>query len=138
MIYNNNTKFELCRYWEKLDEKGFDPTVELNKSLEIFDITYHPSPEDMFHIIVQISKFLKEFSDFENCPTFRHPQIKGPEKMLSDIGLLKEIKELGLYQSTTKTEVLTKMEAVNTDIPANREMVFDYYKKRIKDSLEDK
>lgn len=58
--------------------------------------------------------------------------------MLSDIGLLKEIKELGLYQSSTKTEVLTKMEAVNTDIPANREMVFDYYKKRIKDSLEDK
>lgn len=30
------------------------------------------------------------------------------------------------------------MEAVNTDIPANREMVFDYYKKRIKDSIEDK
>ena len=38
MIYNNSTKYELCRYWEKLDEKGFDPTVELNKSLEIFDI----------------------------------------------------------------------------------------------------
>jgi len=38
MIFNNDTKFELCRYWEKLDEKGFDPTVELNKSLEIFDI----------------------------------------------------------------------------------------------------
>ena len=30
------------------------------------------------------------------------------------------------------------MEAVNTDIPANREMVFDYYKKKIKDGLEDK
>lgn len=38
MIYNNNTKFELCRYWQKLEEKGFDPSVELNKSLEIFDI----------------------------------------------------------------------------------------------------
>ena len=35
MIYNNNTKFELCRYWQKLEEKGFDPSVELNKSLEI-------------------------------------------------------------------------------------------------------
>jgi len=52
VIYNNSTKFELCRYWQKLEEKGFDPTVELNKSLEIFDITYHPLPEDMFHIIV--------------------------------------------------------------------------------------
>jgi len=30
------------------------------------------------------------------------------------------------------------MEAVNTDIPANREMVFDYYKQKIKDQLEDK
>ena len=38
MIYNNTTKFELCRYWEKLEEKGFDPSIELNKSLEIFDI----------------------------------------------------------------------------------------------------
>jgi hypothetical protein len=38
VIYNNSTKFELCRYWQKLEEKGFDPTVELNKSLEIFDI----------------------------------------------------------------------------------------------------
>ncbi len=51
----------------------------------------------MFRIIVQISKFLKEFSDFEKCPNFRHPLIKGPEKMLSNIGLLNEIKELGLY-----------------------------------------
>jgi hypothetical protein len=45
---------------------------------------------------------LKEFGDFENCPAFRHPQIKGPEKMLSDIGLYNEIKELGLYQTSNK------------------------------------
>ena len=37
MIYNNNTKFVLCRYWQKLDEKGlncasfFDETA-FNKS----------------------------------------------------------------------------------------------------------
>ena len=29
------------------------------------------------------------------------------------------------------------MEAVNTDIPANREMVFDFYKKKIKESIID-
>jgi hypothetical protein len=45
---------------------------------------------------------LKEFGDFENCPAFRHPQIKGPEKMLSDLGLYNEIKELGLYQTSNK------------------------------------
>ena len=38
MIYNNNSKFEYCRYWEKLVEKGFDPTIELNKGVEIFDM----------------------------------------------------------------------------------------------------
>ena len=38
MIYNNTTKFELCRYWEKLEEKGFHPSIALNKSLELFDI----------------------------------------------------------------------------------------------------
>jgi hypothetical protein len=78
MIYNNVTKFELCRYWQKLEEKGFDPSLELNKSIEVFDINYHPEPGEIFHIIVQISKFLKEFSDFENCPVFRHPKINGP------------------------------------------------------------
>ncbi len=40
MIYNNITKFELCRYWQKLEEKGFDPSIELNNSIEIFDIVY--------------------------------------------------------------------------------------------------
>jgi hypothetical protein len=49
MIYNNVTKFELCRYWQKLEEKGFDPSLELNKSIEVFDIVINK----LFRIIIQ-------------------------------------------------------------------------------------
>lgn len=60
---------------------------------------YHPSPEDVFRIIVQISRFLKEFSDFETyyTPDFRHPPIKGIVDELNDIGLLRELHGLGIY-----------------------------------------
>ena len=37
-MYNGLTKFDLFRYWQKLEERGFDPVVELNRSLETFDI----------------------------------------------------------------------------------------------------
>jgi hypothetical protein len=40
---------------------------------------YHPNSDDLFRIITQISRFLKEFSDFETyyTPEFRHPKIIG-------------------------------------------------------------
>ena len=54
--------------------------LEFNKSLEIFEIvsflifqSFKANTDQIFNIILQISKFLKEFSDFENCPNFRHP-----------------------------------------------------------------
>jgi hypothetical protein len=43
----------------------------------------------MFNIIIQLSRFFKDFSDFETnfTPDFRHPPIKGgPE--LTEIGLI--------------------------------------------------
>jgi hypothetical protein len=60
---------------------------------------YHPSSEDLFRIIVQISRFLKEFSDFETAhtPTFRHPPIKGTTEELDDIGLYAELMNLKMY-----------------------------------------
>jgi hypothetical protein len=62
-----------------LEGKGYDPVVEYNKGLELFDMHFSPKPEDLFTIILQISRFLKEFSDFEtkNTPKFRHPFIRG-------------------------------------------------------------
>mgnify|MGYP007016669404 FL=1 len=78
LLFNPNNKYELCRYWQRLEEKGFDPAFEYNKAVESFDMHYKPSPEDTFRIILQISRFLKEFSDFETryTPDFRHPYIK--------------------------------------------------------------
>ena len=67
----------LIRYWQKLEEKGFDPSIEYNKAIEGFTMHYHPKSEQTFKIIIQVSRFLKEFSDFETIltPKYRHPPI---------------------------------------------------------------
>lgn len=56
-----------------------DPVNEYNKGLESFEMHYSPKAEELFTIILQICRFLKEFSDFETkaTPEFRHPYIKG-------------------------------------------------------------
>lgn len=79
LIFNPYTKFDLCRYWKKLEINGYDPVVEYNKGLESFNMHFSPSPQEIFTIILQISRFLKEFSDFETeaTPQFRHPNIRG-------------------------------------------------------------
>lgn len=61
---------------------------------------YHPTPDDLFRIITQISRFLKEFSDFQTyyTPEFRHPCIVGNKKELEDIGILGELKNLSMCE----------------------------------------
>lgn len=78
LLFNPNNKFELCRYWQILEQKGFDPSVEYSNAIEGFEIHYKPSSEDTFMIILQVSRFLKEFGDFETdiTPEYRHPPIK--------------------------------------------------------------
>jgi hypothetical protein len=63
---------------------------------------YHPSSEDLFRITVQISRFLKEFADFETyyTPRFRHPEILGNLNELDEIGLLGEFSNLELCEAT--------------------------------------
>ena len=86
LLFNPFTKYDLCRYWQTLEECGYDPVVEYNKGLELFDMHYSPKAEDLFTIIQQISRFLKEFTDFETkfTPEFRHPFIKGKIIQLRD------------------------------------------------------
>lgn len=78
-IFNPYTKYDLCRYWQMLEEKGYDPVNEYNKRLEMFDMQYAPAPKDLFIVILQVSRFFKEFAEFEtkHTPMFRHPYIKG-------------------------------------------------------------
>ena len=61
---------------------------------------YHPNSDDLFRIITQISRFLKEFADFETyyTPEFRHPEIIGNLAELQDIGILGELKNLELCE----------------------------------------
>lgn len=79
MLFNPITKFDLFRYWRRLEQKGYDPVIEYNKGVEQFDTQYIPEPDRLFVIILQVCRFLKEFSDFETdvTPVFRHPLIKG-------------------------------------------------------------
>lgn len=75
-----------------MEENGFDPVTEYNKAIEEFEMHSHPNNEDMFRIILQISRFLKEFGDFEIflTPEFRHPPIRGGQD-LKEIGILEEL-----------------------------------------------
>jgi hypothetical protein len=70
--------------------------IEYNKAIEGFEMHYHPSSDDLFRIITQISRFFKEFADFESyyTPKFRHPKIVGNNNELEDIGILNELKNL--------------------------------------------
>ncbi|CAK69854.1 unnamed protein product (macronuclear) [Paramecium tetraurelia] len=157
LLFNPNNKYDLCRYWQKLEENGFDPVLEYNKAVEGFQIHYHPSAEDLFRIIIQVSRFLKEFGDFEtkNTPVFRHPPIIGVLQDLFDIGLLQEILKLDLYfnkdpelkqfdpakhlkrvAKAIKTPALTKMESQNVEIQQNRYEVRNHYLKQMIKSSE--
>ena len=57
---------------------GHEPVSEYCKSVDEFERHSQPSPEDLFKIILQLARFLKEFGDFETSktPEFRHPGIK--------------------------------------------------------------
>jgi hypothetical protein len=78
MLFNPMTKFDLFRYWQILEKSGYDPVTEYNKGIELFDSHFNPEPDKLFLIILQVCRFLKEFSDFETdiTPVFRHPLIK--------------------------------------------------------------
>ena len=78
ILFNPYTKYDLCRYWQHLEGQGYDPVIEYNKRLELFDLHFEPKPEDLFITILQISRFFKEFADFETnkTPKFRHPFIR--------------------------------------------------------------
>ena len=55
----------------------------------MFENHYKVKTDQLFLIIMQVSRFLKDFSDFEtkNTPDFRHPPIKGGVE-LEQIGFL--------------------------------------------------
>lgn len=79
LLFNEVTKYELFKFWKRLEEKGYDPIHEYNKSLELFDMHFNPKDDEIFMINVQLARFFKELSEFESpiTPEFRHPLIRG-------------------------------------------------------------
>jgi hypothetical protein len=100
MLFNPMTKFDLFRYWQDLEKLGYDPVTEYNKGIELFDSHYDPEPDKLFMIILQVCRFLKEFSDFETdyTPAFRHPIIKGK------VGVFRKIEDDEEKEDKTKNQ----------------------------------
>jgi hypothetical protein len=101
LLFNSFTKYDLCRYWQVLEEHDFDPVEQYNKGLELFDMHYSPKSDELFTIILQISRFLKEFTDFETrkTPEFRHPTIRGKVIQLKE-GQKKNTQSVGSQNSS--------------------------------------
>ncbi len=119
--------------------------MEYNKSIEAFIMHYRPSHQDIFSIFLQVSRFMKEFSDFENenTPEFRHPPIVGGAEM-AKIGLYPEIDILGIFWGeivlkgqkkkiwkTVRPKILSQIEQVRIDVPGGRQIVREHYKKLV-------
>lgn len=139
-LFNMLSKYDLFFYWNKLSKKSFDPSIEYNNALEAYCLKFILGFEDMFKICLQISRFLKEFGEFENnlTPDFRHPFIrKCPE--LSEIYFNDEGMRLELINDNfadRKTTILNKYETLNVDVPVNREVLRDHYLEIVKSEIQ--
>jgi hypothetical protein len=83
--------------------------------LEGFVARYNPNNEQIFIILVQLSRFLRELADFETkaTPQFKHPSLRGNAD-LEQITLLKELSRLGsdIYYNTDDKSLELKQEQV--------------------------
>jgi hypothetical protein len=122
LLFRPENKFALCRYWEELEKNNFDPVLEYNKAVEGFLMHYHPSSENLFLIIVQVSRFLKEFADFEtyNTLSYRHPNIRGNTRELAEIRIFDELKALHICD---EEEQETAIEDVETRVKKLTELL---------------
>ncbi|CAK66321.1 unnamed protein product (macronuclear) [Paramecium tetraurelia] len=130
-------KFELCHLWQTLEQNGYDLVMEYNKAVDNFQAFYKPTNEGLFYIILQISRFLREYSIFENdhTPPYKHPQLRGQSIDFDEIGLYNELKELKMIAKKKKkimneeyfASQITNIDTLNMDIKANRDYFINYY-----------
>lgn len=98
-------KQELAQYWQILELHKYDPVAEYNKALEGFVVKYFPNNQELFVILIQLSRFFKELADLETTftPEFRHPPLRGQSE-LESITLLGELQKLDdLYNQNPQT-----------------------------------
>ena len=77
VFFNPHNNLDLYSHWNILIKQTYDPVIEYNKSLELFEMHCQPKPNDLFTIVVQLSRFFLDLADFEDneIPEFRHPKI---------------------------------------------------------------
>ena len=111
ILFSENTKFELFRFWKKLEQKGYDPVYEYNKAFELFEMHYNPKDNELFILSIQICRFFKELSEFESniTPEFRHPYIKS--KVIQNVETIE-------YKYIPKTET-KRLNKFDEKIPAS-------------------
>ena len=78
ILFNPEHKFGLGICWSNLISQHYDPVVEYSKSLELYEMHYQPTIEELYQIVLQISRFMKELMDLtqDELPEFRHPFIR--------------------------------------------------------------
>lgn len=83
--------------------------AEYNRTLEGFVQRYSPNNEEIFVILLQLSRFLRELADFEtkSTPQFKHPSLRGNQD-LAKITLLAELERLGydIYYNTEDKQLV--------------------------------
>ena len=105
LLFNETIKFDLFKFWKRLEQKGYDPINEYNKSIELFNMHYNPKDEELFMINIQMTRFFKELSEFESdiTPEFRRPLIKG--KTIQDINSISTLKYKPPIQEETEDTI---------------------------------
>jgi hypothetical protein len=95
-MFQPKNRFLLFFYWSCLEKQKFDPVECYNKSLENFSSVNQLFPQDLCILIVLLSVFFKEYSDFDNAELykFKHPSLIGYNELIQ-IDLLDELLWLG-------------------------------------------
>ena len=111
-----------------MEQFKYDPVAEYNRSLEGFVSRYSPNNEEIFVILIQLSRFLRELADFEtrSTPQFKHPSLRGNIE-LEQITLLAELDRLGSdihfnTEDKSSQKRAKKRSQANVDNPITREI----------------
>ena len=77
IFFKTENKLEIYRYWSALSKQNYDPVIEYIKSVENFVMHYHPKSQDLFKLVVQLSRFFVDLAEFEGNEIleFRRPKL---------------------------------------------------------------
>jgi hypothetical protein len=106
LLYNPVMKLDLFLYWKFLEMAGYEPVAEYAKSVDAFESRASPPGLDLFKIILQLSRFFKEFADFENSntPEFEHPKIVNKSTLRASMESLSRARQSAATQTAEEKQ----------------------------------